>query len=440
MTKKKKSQGQGKRIRYDKQRSRSAVDRSTTRATPRGARARAVSVPVCRADPPSPSTLVTLDPLAPVIVRSGRPFDASNGLDEARFPPPSTLAGCLRTAWARQTGTDFGPALLDAVSVRGPLLWREGEGTAPDVAPALLVPKPADALYLAREGEREPCCIRAEPHAFEEGCGSDLPQGLVPVQLTDPIKGKPKPGPRWWTLAQLLDFRRGATLTFDALLEQGWTPATERRTHVAIDRKSHAAKTSQLFQTNGLDFMPDQPLDPAGQAPAATRRLRLLARCDQPLRAGLVHLGGERRLAALEPRPESQWPAVPEGWFEQMVKVGGLSLTLLTPAAFAAGFRPGWIDPDTLEGEPPEAPGVHLKLRAVACERWQANSGWDLHKGEPRPTRRLVAAGSVYWFELVGDHDPAAFESLWLSNISDAAQDRRDGFGLALPAPWTPCA
>ena len=44
-----------------------------------------------------PSTIISLDPLAPLIIRSGRPYDGQAGVDPARFPPPSTTAGCLRS-------------------------------------------------------------------------------------------------------------------------------------------------------------------------------------------------------------------------------------------------------------------------------------------------------------------------------------------------------
>jgi CRISPR-associated protein Cmr3 len=54
--------------------------------------------------------------------------------------------------------------------------------------------------------------------------------------------------------------------------------------------------------------------------------------------------------------------------------------------------------------------------------------------------RKAVAAGAVYWFELL-DEPPAQFlASLWLAPLSDDPQDQRDGFGLGLPAPWSPVA
>ena len=376
------------------------------------------------------SVVVALDPLAPVIVRSGRPFDQQAGPDPARFPPPSTVAGCLRTAWARQEGQDFGLHLRE-LAVSGPLLLdRSKPVTGCDNQPTpnqVLVPKPADAHYFRAGGEAS--CTRAEPRPLAAGCRSDLPAGLVPVQLTKERDSKPVKGPLWWSLRDLLDFRRGNDVSLADLKKRGWSPTSERRTHVAINRERGAADEGKLFQTEGL------VLD--GQEQRCSARLRLLARCGKELRPGLVYLGGERRLAALEPQPCSTWPTPPAGWLRNIADAGGVCMTLLTPAIFSTGFRPGWLD-EELVGSPPVAPSLTLQLQAVAVDRWQPHSGWDLQARQPRLTRKLAPAGATYWFRILDGADEKALGHLWLANVSDEEQDRRDGFGLALPSAWHP--
>lgn len=374
--------------------------------------------PATAAKPPSP--VVALEPLAPIIVRSGRPFDSMAGVDEARFPPPSTIAGCLRAAWARATGEPF-DSRLTTRAIRGPLLVNS--------AGCVLAPKPADAQYV---DVISPRCVRSKPAAFEADCDADLPAGLLPVQLTEPAAGKPVPGPHWWAWKHLIEFRRGNEVRYGELEKQGWTPASgDHRTHVALDRNTRAATAGQLFQTEGLVMESRTAKD------AARNGLRLLARFDEPMRESIVPLGGERRLAALAPQPESAWPAPPPNWLQDIAHAGGLCLTLLTPGIFCAGFRPGWLNAD-LEGSPPEAPGLRLQLRAAAIERWQPHSGWDSAKQQPRPSRKLAAAGTTYWFRIVGNPDADVLRALWLANVSDREQDRHDGFGLALPSPWLP--
>ena len=367
-----------------------------------------------------PSTVVTLEALAPLVVRSGRPFDGQAGADAARFPPPSTVAGCLRTAWARATGQELGPHLAQLV-VSGPLLIDRNDRP--------LVPKPTDAMYFA--ANRSTYCVRAAPKAFDADCGADLPGGLLPVQLAQAHQGKPTNGPGWWALGDLLEFRRGVDVPFRELCERGWSPPEgDRRTHVAIDPRTSTAADSKLFQTEGL------VLDSRKASDAAAGGLRLLAWCGEPLGNCLVHLGGERRLAALEPQDAIVWPQPPRGWLQEIVSSGGMSLTLLTPGIFLTGYRPGWLDAAGI-GSPPNIPALRLQLCAVAVERWQAHSGWDLAANRPRPSRKLAAAGTTYWFRILDGADEESLSMLWLANVSDREQDRRDGFGLALPSAWS---
>ena len=408
-----------------------------------------------------PSAVVTIEPLSPIIVRSGRPMNAQSDADPARFPPPSTVAGCLRTASARAAGRSFAsdaPAekradvhSLARRTAAGPLLL--------DPANHVLAPRPADALYFGRHDEAR--CVRAKPCPLDVGCDADLPRDLLPVRLTEEVEGKLGPGPSWWKWEDLLAFRDGEPVPHCRLRRNGWSPsAVDRRTHVVIDPRSGASSVGQLFQTEGLDLdvapaafrtsklnavaagsegAPGYP--PGGDAPgrtdASVAGMRLLVRFGEPLSGALVHLGGKRRLAVLEPAPEDVWPKVPPDWPQHIAKAKGLCLTLLTPGIFSGGYRPGWLDAD-LTGSPPDAPDLRLRLCAAAVERWQPHSGWDLARRAPRATRKLAPAGAVYWFRILGGGDPETFRSLWL--VSDNEQDRRDGFGLALPSPWTPAA
>ena len=50
----------------------------------------------------------------------------------------------------------------------------------------------------------------------------------------------------------------------------------------------------------------------------------------------------------------------------------------------------------------------------------------------------MVPAGSVYFLEVVEGDCGNLVENAWLQPVSDALQDRRDGFGLAVWAPGTP--
>lgn len=377
-------------------------------------------------------TTYVIEPLAPIIVRSGRPFDGQTGADTARFPPPSTLAGALRTAHAESMGLPL-TSDLARISVDGPLPARLDEHGKPAW---LLVPKPANALYFSDKR-----LVAAHPRPLAAGEGMDLPDAdLYPIQLAEQATGKPGSGPRWWSLQDLQRFRRGELPTVESLEDAGWTaPEDDIRTHVAIDRHSHAAASSQLFQTAGVGFFHRPPATTRlGQEALPAGRIGLIGRIAGHIEPGVVILGGERRLAAIAPCAENLWPECPADWVASLRRAGGVCLSLLTHALFDAGWRPGW-SANGGAGFPPGCNGLRLKLRAAALERWLPHSGWDLAKNRSRAGRKLVPAGAAYWFEILNANDvpDTALRALWLSTISDAEQDRLDGFGLALPSAWT---
>ncbi|MFA7241732.1 MAG: type III-B CRISPR module-associated Cmr3 family protein [Sulfuricellaceae bacterium] len=364
-----------------------------------------------------------MDPLAPLIIRSGRPFDNQAGADAARFPPPSTLAGALRTAHAGTTGKPFGPDLAK-IPVAGPLPVKLDESGK---VISLLVPKPADAHYFWNEGKTAAQLVRAAPKPMSENEGMDLPDepdGLLPVQLAAATVGKPSGGPRWWAWNDLMAFRGGETPSIENLKSNGWAPPEDDlRTHVVIERISQSAEKGKLFQTAGLTFLPC----PQAGAPFPEGRISLIGSISGEIGNGVITLGGERRLSAIAPAPGDLWPTMPANLAEDIHRAGGLCLTLLTPALFAGGWHP------SLTGKPFGGAGLKLRLRAAALERWLPHSGWDLAQWQPRAGRKMVPAGAVYWFEVLEASDKA-LRALWLAPVSDHEQDRRDGFGLA----WTP--
>ena len=374
-----------------------------------------------------------IEPMAPLVFRSGRPF-GEGSRDGANFPWPSSLAGMFRTAvmdrdrllhTARLAEPDFDS--LQAMQAAGPFLARrDGDCLTP------LLPKPADALYLLPDGGTAvPRIYRLRPGQPVSGTGSTLPNGLALVVLEDNApKGKPKAGPEFWPLDRLLAWRRGEVVEFDSLSEV--KPLTDTRTHVGINRISHAAADGKLFQVQGLDFGPARleggGFDPAGWV--------LLAGFQERLAPGAICLGGERRPSWLEPLADAPL-RLPDDHARAIESAGGIALTLATPALFGTGWRPSWLNAN-LEGEPPGVPGLRLKLHAAAVERWQGISGWDLKRWQPKPARKAVATGATYWFEILGSPPAAWVQDLWLTPLSDDVQDRRDGYGLALPGPWCP--
>lgn len=381
-----------------------------------------------------------LNPLDPLIIRSSRPFEAISDADAAKFPPPSTIAGALRNLHGRTIGIDFNDrskkeqikALLE-VTVSGPLAVKLPVNQSTDNLEQkhILVPKPADAQYFAL-GE-DAVVVGMQPASLHADESCDLPNDLLPLFLSQDIQGKPVSGPKWWSLTDLLDWRSGNCVDFDALKDNGWTPTEpDIRTHIERDNKTRTSVDGQIFQTTGLTMwqQPEQPQN------FPNERVAILAGIDGEVSLQAMNLGGERRLAEVEVC--NLWPKPPANFAQDIINAGGLTLTFLTPSIFKQGWRPDWLDEETLTGTPPGCAPLQLKLKAAALDRWQPQSGWDLASNKPRASERMIPAGATYWFEIVkGTATAQAIETLWMAHLCDNPQHNLNGFGLTLPMAYS---
>ncbi len=389
-------------------------------------------------------------PRDPLMFRDGRPFAADPGAsaESLPMPYPSTLAGALRTLAGGLTGSGWDKALatkVHALKVKGPLL--AAAKTQDDWQTYL--PAPADALVCTGSVSGGRRVMRLSPwRAFPGGCnpavfrqvngkvqftgGAQLPLKVVKVE----DENKPERGFDWWSLHDLTAWLSGADraeVPKDVLAH----PPKEDRTHVGIDGETLASKEGMLFTTESV-ALNDWARD-------AIPARALIARVEgwKTLPDSFFTPGGERRLASLQ--KTDIWPGFPEKLREVAEKgVKLLKLQLVTPAPFSTGWKPEWVDPQNLNAKVPigikDGKNIFLekKLRLVsACvPRRQAVSGYS--RMGPKAARYLAPAGSVYFFEVVGDEPVTVqeMEQLWLTSVCESPNDRGDGFGLAVPGVW----
>lgn len=404
-----------------------------------------------------------IEPLAPLVFRSAKQFGSY--ADGDNFPPPSSLAGLLRAVYAEQRGEEFSIALRQQ-AVCGPFLARrDHKANVPTLT--LMLPRPADALYLRDNNDKSNRLhvVRCAPQALATGVGCDLPEGLLPVQpvqIQSTLKGKPSPGPEFWTVADYQAWCAGQPLEFEALEKAmpSHRLRSEQRTHVALNDETLSSEPGMLYQTAGLDLSAQRQGALGSVSGWQDSDYVFLGQIGQRLNADLACFGGERRLARLSPCaevthtaliPAKDDPSV-HALATEVVQQGGLRLTLLTPGIFAKGHLPGWLSQTEstghVVGTPPGCASLRLRLKAAAVSGWQPVSGWNLDRSNnkanwgARAMRKAVTAGAVYWFELATPltetemaHELAA---LWFGAISDHEQDRLDGFGTVLPAAWLP--
>lgn len=405
---------------------------------------------------------LAITPHDPLIARDSRPFGAGVRMKSLDWPNPSVLAGSLRTALGKMQNGNFNEDTfktdvvndLKNISIHGPLPLFSGR---------LYFPAPKDVLVKDCGDKFETYAIR--PANLHDGEHCDLPHNdLLPAMLPESVIDDFKPAdiaPLWCVGMMVAWLTNPGGTAFHApvspekrkgkpsppqqssakcteKLDSLSLPKKESRFHVAIDPRRGSAKESMLFETIGLDFS----LEGRNEGVSLTARIESAGRFDAQLATldAIGTMGGERRLShwkRLEEVPEG-WTC-PDGIRTALQGSKNIRMVLATPAIFSGGWCPGWINKTTLTGTPPGVEDLTLKLVSACVDRWRPLSGWNMergHKRGPKPIRRLVPAGSVYFFKVTNGGAGGVLADRWLRPVSDEDQDRKDGFGLALWGAW----
>lgn len=380
-------------------------------------------------------------PHAPLVFRDGRPFTAVPGAraKTLAFPFPSTVAGAVRTrSGAFAHGGIFPKGDAQAIErvksyrIVGPFLFSVTKK-------ALLLPAPQDALLTSpkspsdKEKEAFRTVLQPTDRFARQGVVTNLPQGLQMVAPIQSVKEKPHPkAPRFWYWEPYKDWLIAPRSSQEGLADLGiGSLPLDVRTHVSIQAATGTAEEGALFQTEGLVFAHAPTRDDYPGLEEVQEFALVLQTDAQNLQPGIDTLGGERRLVSWE-KASISLPSCPDEVREAILTTHRGRLVLATPAVFEKGFLPTWI-----MAEHPS--GVKLRIVGAAVGRPEHVSGWDYEKHAPKATRRLAPAGSVYFFEIEeGDEEAVKrfIEEVWFAPISDAEQDRRDGFGIALLGAW----
>ncbi len=356
----------------------------------------------------------------PIIARDGRPFGGGARMKPLAWMYPSTVAGTLRTVLGKLEGSNFTEAVvndLKRVQVRGPL---------PVLDKSLYFPAPRDAV--ARAGEARLLSARPLGLQADEGSASGLTPVCLPMDLPDDFK--PEQTPAFWSAAKMREWLlspRGHDVDVPGESESMKAPTVDFRTQTSLDKVTGSAKDGMLFETAGLVLPNKVELSVRVEAgPAFQREMEKFP---------LIHpLGGERRLVWIERSQHDLW-ACPGDLAARLSGASGVRMVLATPGIFEHGWLPGWLQQGHLPGS-----DIGVKLHGAIFERWRPVSGWSLERGNagPKPVRRLVPAGSVYFLKTAdgSPFPPLPVENLWLQSVCDDEKDRLEGFGLALWGIW----
>ena len=410
---------------------------------------------------------LSITPHDPIIARDGRPFGIGQGIRmrSLDWPYPSVLAGSLRTMLGKMnggfSGEDVGNLLKDLLDIRiaGPLPLKDKQ---------LYLPIPKD--ILAKENIKKLEAIPLRPADLRECEECDFPNScLLPAMILESYDDfKPEKLPAFWSMKKMTEWLINPSGVNFILCRDSkekddqdngcnakkkkefWdndpdfleAPERDERVHTGIDSKTGAAAVEEglLFMSAGLDM---STTEKGGS-------IRLAARIETDNafeeiigKLNEIHpFGGERRLVHWSRADEPVgWRCPPE--IPLMLKElgsGKIRMVLATPAIFSKGWMPGWLNSETLEGTPPGAKDDQkLTLISACTDRWKPISGWSAEAKSrgPKAIRRIVPAGSVYFFRAENAEDASDLaKSHWMQSVCDTEQDCKDGFGLAVWGVW----
>ena len=146
-----------------------------------------------------------------------------------------------------------------------------------------------------------------------------------------------------------------------------------------------------------------------------------------------VFFGGDRRKAYL--KILNKRLSFPEDDItNNVLESKRFTLYFVTPAIFSEGFyRPQW---------PKEFKDINARLVGIAIKKPFYISGWKrtrVSSGHPRPLKKAVPPGSVYFFECDNNINEGSFKTLYRKynfNESLSHEYPNAGFGIALIGIW----
>ncbi len=143
-----------------------------------------------------------------------------------------------------------------------------------------------------------------------------------------------------------------------------------------------------------------------------------------------IHFGGEKKLASIQMR-KNIFPEWNCGQHENGTIV---KWNLLTPAIFANGTLPGWIENSRVMLQPKsDGKKIAIDAKLLCCSAGSPSifSGWDVIDQQAKPSLFAVQSGAVYYFECATPKDAECLAvALHGKNRSDMLSEQGFGFGI----------
>lgn len=349
---------------------------------------------------------IELQPFDTLFVRDGKPFSMgedvwANGIFP---PPPSVVYGALRTAHFTNRLKDLKEAggnndVSKKLLINRLLLMKEG---------VVYFPAPFDFVRSKKDKPDREILKLKEAALVSSHPGRFILESAEVEQPIESLGGK--------AYLDLIDFNKYLRGNAEIIAVENKC-FFEKESKIGIQKNRHtgAAAEGKLYRVEmfrpigSTKFLVDWSADKDLEIPSS----------------GFLKVGGEGKAVSYS---SSQ--------LEFQVKMPDIDgyrfkLVFATPTIFANGWLPNGIDPRSLTGE---WQGYQIKVMAAAFNRPIHLGGFNMHtkhqKGGPKPMRKAVPAGAVYYLEFQNADAKEAASEFHGKCIADFGLDR-EGFGLA---------
>lgn len=373
--------------------------------------------------------VIEITPLDTLFFRDGRPFTMgddtwANGM----FPPsPSVFYGALRSVYFSHKKPELCGNFQDQIAqieklteqfeIRG-IYYKIGEESTYVPLPLDCVKEkgsdensPLQMLSLERISEtRKEIATFSEKYPFEYLLTS---QTFAEVESVEDgiIEGS--------------EFQQYLTTCPAQITISRWNALITSEPKIGIGRsnETHASEDSALYRVDG------KRLENKNH-----EKLSFVLDCTNlesfPVE-GILKLGGEGKTAKFQVIQDHE--LINRLLFCQSpIICKYFKLVLTTPAIFEKGWLPKWSNDDNEFYRIFPNAVCRFKLIAAALGKPIFIGGFNMKPPSgPKPMRKAVPAGSVYYFEIVDQYETSVtdvFKSI--VSISDDENDRKQGFGL----------
>jgi CRISPR-associated protein Cmr3 len=357
------------------------------------------------------------------------------------WPYPSSILGSIRTAYGKQAEAIANETWASqewlkntkAVKLEKMIAFRKNIASQWSVSHRMW-PRPLDALIINSN------IVKIKPRKPESDTTIMSDDNGIPAKALwfAGIEEKDKPDKiaSWWTDDAFTGWLAGGIVDIGKIADsKELSPVKRVKTQVGINPDTYSTKEGVLFSTEVTETLSkvgkellEWAIGISFHTPENTTSFE----------NQIFLLGGVDYPANSLKAPDNAF-AFPNDLNNAFSKgVRGLKVVLTTPAFFTEGWLPDGFgfSAGAYRGKLPGITGDCI-LKSAVIDRAQSVSGWDMVKGAPKAIKRLVPAGSVYFFEKSDGSTFTGNEAnlLWLSQIGRLNDE---GYGLVVPGVWNP--